>query len=367
MRVALVHDHLNQYGGGERVLSVLAEMFPYAPIYTLVYDERLTGRSFQSRSIQTSFLQKIPWARINHRFWAMLMPLAVEQFDLSRFDVVISSSASFTKGVITKPNTRHVNYCLTPTRFLWDDSHKYVEEFYRPWIVKKLTPLFLSYLRIWDQEASGRVDQFVAISQFIKTRIKKYYQQDAEVVYPPVETRKFKISSERDDYFLMVGRLVPYKRFDLAVRVFNQLGWPLKIIGDGPQRRYLQGMAKSNIEFLGLVSDHLLPAYYSRARALVFPPEEDFGIVVVEAMASGRPVIAFRGGGALETIKEGESGVFFDEQTEESLWKTLRDFNSADFDSQQIRARSILFDREIFKEKFWKIIRSSCLREGPSG
>lgn len=356
MRVALIHDHLNQYGGGERVLSVLGELFPYAPIYTLVYDERLTGGSFRNRFIHTSFLQKIPGARFNHRLWPMLMPLAVEQFDLSRFDVVISNSASFAKGVITKPHTKHLAYCLTPTRFLWDDSHKYIEEFRRPWVVKKFTPLLLNYLRIWDQEASVRPDQFIAISHFVKSRIRKYYQREAEVIYPPVETSRFKISPEVDDYFLMVGRLVPYKRFDLAVRVFNELGWPLKVIGDGPQRKDLEKAAKRNIKFLGLVSDHLLPAYYARARAVLFPQEEDFGIVPVEAMASGRPVVAFRGGGSLETVKEGESGVFFEEQTEKSLISTLQNFNPSDFDSQQIRARSILFDREIFKEKIQKAV-----------
>lgn len=357
MRVALVHDHLNQYGGGERVLSVFCELFPYAPIYTLVYDEKLTGRSFRGRTIHTSFLQKIPGARTNHRLWPALMPLAIEQFDLSRFDLVISNSASFAKGVITKPHTKHLSYCLTPTRFLWDDSHKHIEEFQRPWLVKKLTPLLLSYLRIWDQEASHRVDQFVAISDFIKTRIKKYYQREAEVVFPPAETQRFRISPETDGYYLMVGRLVPYKQFDLAVKAFNELGWPLKIIGDGPQRKYLEKLAKPNVEFLGLISDHLLPRYYARAKALIFPQEEDFGLVVVEAMASGRPVLAFKAGGAKETIKEGETGTFFSEQSVESLIRALRQFNPADFDPQCVRARALLFDKEIFKEKFLKTLQ----------
>lgn len=356
MRVAIIHDYLNQYGGGERVLGTLCEIFPRARIFTLIYDEALTGRAFADRTIHTSFIQKIPLAKKYHRVLPMLMPFAVEQFDLSGYDLVISNSASFAKGVITKPHTRHISYCMTPTRFLWDDSHKYVEEFQQPWLARKLTPLVLSYLRVWDLEASRRVNEFVAISDFVGNRIKKYYKRDSKVIYPPVDTKKFKISPEIGDYFLMIGRLVPYKRFDLAIRVFNELGWPLKIIGDGPQRRHLQKMANKNVEFLGLVSDFKLPAYYSRAKALVFPQEEDFGMVVIESMASGRPVVAFRGGGSMETVSEGGSGVFFDEATEESLVGVLKRFNPFDFDPQKIKARAALFDKEIFKEKFKEII-----------
>ena len=365
MRVAIIHDHLNQYGGGERVLSVLCEIFPQAHIFTLVYDEYLTGGAFKTKRIHTSFIQNIPLAKRNHRLLPMLMPLAVEQFDLSSFDLVISNSASFAKGVITKPYAKHISYCLTPARFLWDDSHKYLHDFYGSkvfrqsrWlnadIVSWLAPVFLNYLRIWDQQASHRVDQFVAISEFVRQRIKKYYKKDSHVVYPPVDTKRFKISKEIDDYFLMVGRLVPYKRFDLAIKVFNELNLPLKIIGDGPEKKRLQKLAapNANIEFLGLVSDYKLPFYYSKAKALIFPQEEDFGIVVVEAMASGRPVVAFRGGGSLETVKEGETGVFFDEQKEKSLKKALKNFNPFDFDPEKIKARATLFDKEIFKENF---------------
>ncbi|MBI2677103.1 MAG: glycosyltransferase [Candidatus Yanofskybacteria bacterium] len=380
MRVALVHDYLNQYGGGERVLGFLCEMFPRAHIFTLIYDERLTGGAFRGRQIHTSFLQKIPWAKKNHRFLPILMPLAVEQFDLSNFDLVISNSASFAKGVITKPYTKHISYCMTPTRYLWDDSQRHLQDFFgvkifnrnkrlnarlaeafggaRADIVSWFALPLLSYLRIWDQQASKRPDDFIAISEFVKQRIKKYYGRASLVVYPPVDSARFKISAEIADYFLMVGRLVSYKRFDLAIKVFNNLGWPLKIIGDGPERKRLQKLAVPNadIEFLGLVSDYKLPSYYSRARALIFPQEEDFGIVVVESMASGRPVVAFRGGGSLETIKEGETGVFFGEQTEESLTAVLREFNPFDFDSQKIKARATLFDKGIFREKFSAIL-----------
>jgi len=366
MRIALIHDHLNQFGGGERVLSVFCEMFSRAHIFTLVYDERLTGGVFRGRQIHTSFIQKIPFAKNNHRLLPMLMPLAIEQFDFSEFDLVISNSASFAKGAITKPRTRHISYCMTPTRFLWDDSQQYLRDFRSAgtlrqggWlnadIVSLLAPPLLNYLRIWDQQASRRVDEFIAISNFVKQRIKKYYQRDSSVIYPPVDTRKFTISSEIKNYFLMVGRLVPYKRFDLAVNAFNRLGWPLKIIGNGPQKKYLQKIAKKNIEFLGLVSDYKLNRYYSQAKALIFPQEEDFGIVAVESMASGRPVVAFESGGSVETVREGESGVFFSEQTEESLMDALLKFNPFDFDSQKIKARATLFDKEIFKEKFLKM------------
>ncbi len=369
MKVALVHDYLTQYGGGERVLGVLCELFPQAPIYTLLYDERATGRAFADRRIYTSFLQTLPWASHYHRSLALLMPLAVEQFDLSKYDLVISSSASFAKGVITKPHTRHISYCMTPTRFLWDDSHKFIRAFRGDkssrrsrWpdadFVSLLAAPFLSYLRIWDQQASRRVDKYIAISDFIRERIRKYYQREASVVYPPVETKKFHISNELGDYWLMIGRMVPYKRFDLGVRAFTELGWPLKIIGEGPEKKHLQSIAGKNVEFLGQLSDMQIAQLYARAQALVFPQEEDFGLVAVESMAAGRPVIAYRGGGAQEIIKAGETGVFFDEQTVDSLVVTLRAFRSGDFNAQTIRAHALLFDKEIFKQKFLNEVSS---------
>ncbi|OGN19054.1 MAG: hypothetical protein A3I32_00415 [Candidatus Yanofskybacteria bacterium RIFCSPLOWO2_02_FULL_45_10] len=369
MKVALIHDYLNQYGGGERVLGTLCELFPRAPIYTLLYDEKATGGAFVGRRIFTSWLQKLPGASRFHRSLAMLMPLAVEQFDLSKYDLVISNSASFAKGVITKPRTKHISYCMTPTRFLWDDSHKFLRNFRgaensqrNQWpnadFVSLLASPFLSYLRVWDQQASQRVDEFIAISHFIQARIKKYYKRDSGMIYPPVDTKKFFIANELGDYFLMVGRLVPYKRFDLAVRVFTQLGWPLKIIGSGPQLNYLKSIAGKNVEFLGLLSDHLLPEYYARAQALVFPQEEDFGIVAVEAMASGRPVIAFQGGGSTEIIKAGETGIFFAEQTEPSLLAALQAFRAGDFNPQQVRGRALLFDQKIFKQQFMATVEA---------
>ncbi|MBI2062777.1 MAG: glycosyltransferase [Candidatus Yanofskybacteria bacterium] len=365
MKIALVHDYLNQYGGAERVLEVLCEIFPEAPIYTLIYDERMTGGVFKEREIHTSFLQKLPLVRGHHRIFPLLMPLAVEQFDLSYYDVVLSVSASFIKGIITKPHTRHINYCLTPTRFLWDGSHRYIEEFRYFWPIKKLVPFFITYLRLWDKEAALRVDRFIATSGFVKSRIKKYYNHDAEVIYPPVDAHKYHISSEVDDYFLMVGRLVPYKRFDLAVKVFNAIDKPLKIVGDGPERKHLEkivrsvnsGRVKPNVEFLGLVSDYKIPELYARAQALIFPQEEDFGIVPLEAMASGRPVIAYRGGGALETIIENQTGIFFNDQTEISLAQAIGQYYQTDWNSKVIREHALKFDKDVFKAKIVDIIK----------
>ena len=351
MKIAFVHEYLNQFGGAERVLQVLCALFPKAPIYTLFYDKKATGGVFEGMVIKTSFLENAPFIKKYHRFFPLFMPLAIEQFDFSDYDVVLSISSSFAKGVITKPQTRHISYCLTPPRFLWDDSHKFMEEFSYPSFVKKLLPPFITYLRMWDREAAMRVDDFWTISNFVKTRIRKYYLRDAEVIYCPVNTKKFYISEEVGDYFFMVGRLVSYKRFDLAVKVFNTLGWPLKIAGTGPEMNRLKKMAKPNIEFLGLVSDQKLAGLYSHSRALVFPQEEDFGIVPLEAMASGRPVIAHRSGGAIETISEGETGIFFDEQTEGSLIEALMRFSESEFNPDVCRAQAEKFDISVFQGK----------------
>ena len=338
------------------MLEIFCELFPNAPIYTLLYDEDATGHVFRGCEIHTSFLQRLPLIKKFHRLLPFLMPIAVEQFDLSYYDVVISNSASFAKGVITKPRTRHISYCLTPTRYLWDDSHRYLAEASYPWLFKKLIPLFLNYLRIWDFEASLRVDQFIAISNFVQKRIKKYYSRDAEVIYPALDCSKYQIGDVISDYFLMVGRMVPYKKFDLAVKVFNATGQKLKIVGDGPEFKHLRKIAKSNIEFLGLVSDFDMPKLYSHSKAVIFPQEEDFGLVPLEAMASGRPVIAYRGGGAMETVIDGENGIFFDKQTEIDLVQAIGRFEYTYWDAQKIRAHALKFDKEVFKQEFSELL-----------
>ena len=331
------------------MLQVLCALYPRAPIYTLLYDREATGGVFDGRVIKTSFLQNLPFTKKHHRIFPLLMPLAIEQFDFSDYDLVLSVSASFAKGIITKPHTKHICYCLTPPRFLWDNSQKFVEEFGYPKLVKKFLPPFITYLRIWDKEASLRVDEFWSISDFIRGRVKKYYSKDSKVIYPPVNVSKFYVSDKVGNYFFMAGRLVSYKRFDLAVRAFNENGLPLKIVGIGSELNKLKKNAGKNIEFLGLVSDEKLAKLYSNAQACIFPQEEDFGIVPLESMASGRPVIAYRAGGAEETVVENKTGIFFDEQNPESLQTAIRKFHNLNFKSEDCRDQAKKFDIELFK------------------
>lgn len=356
MRIAFVHEYLNQFGGAERLLQVLCALFSDAPIYTLLYDENATGGVFDGRDIRTSFLQKVPFARKHHRLFPLLMSFAIEQFDFSGYDLIISISASFAKGIIIKPHAKHVCYCLTPPRFLWDESQQFVKDIGYPKIIKKIIPPFATYLRLWDREASFRVDEFWTISNFIKERIGKYYGRPSTVIYPPVNTAKFHISENIGNYFFMAGRLVSYKKFDLAIKVFNKLNLSLKIAGAGPEMRRLKKLAGENIEFLGLVSDEKLADLYAHAKACIFPQEEDFGIVPLESLASGRPVIAFRGGGAAETLIENKTGLFFDEQTEESLCNAVQKFETDNFNPAFCRARAEEFDIKVFQNKIMKMI-----------
>ncbi len=356
MKVAIVHEYLNQYGGAERVLQVLCSMLPHAPIYTTLYDRALTGEVFDGRSIRTSFLQHLPFSCRYHHWYSPLMPLAIEQFDTRAFDTVLSVSASFAKGIITDPHTRHVCYCLTPPRFLWDDSQRFVQKFGYPAPISALTPLVLSYLRVWDRQAAERVDTWVAISDCVRKRIAKYYGKDSIVIHPPVNISKFAVSDAPGTYWLTVGRLVAYKNFDLAIRAFNRLGWPLKIVGMGVEERRLRALAKPNIEFIGAVSDEQLAALYADARAVIFPQEEDFGIVPLEAMASGRPVIAYRGGGALETVIDRITGVFFDEQSVEELMMAVDRASRMKWLPTVCRGQAERFNIPIFRKKIQEIL-----------
>jgi len=349
MKIALVHDYLVQYGGAERVLQAFREVFPEAPVYTLIHDREAVHGRFDDARVYTSFLQKFPGSRRAHRIFPLLMPGAVEQFDLSGFDVVLSDSSSFAKGVLTGPDTLHISYIHTPMRYAWDDCQKYTEDFGFPRPIRRLVPFLMNPLRIWDRVSADRPDFILANSGFVARRIRKYYGRAARVIPPPVDTDRFGLPEKRGDYFLMVGRLIAYKRFDIAVRAFTRLGLPLRIVGCGPEMKRLRNMAGPNIEFLGRVPDEELSRQYSGCRAFVFPQEEDFGIVAMEALASGRPVIAYRGGDIEERVEEGVSGIFFDEQTPESVMEAVSRFRDGDFEPARIREAALPFDRETFK------------------
>lgn len=347
MRIALVHDYLTQYGGAERVLEELALIFPNAPIFTLLYDEGATGGAFAGRVIHTSFLQKLPGIHSWYRFFPVFMPLAIERLNLSAYDVVISSSSSFAKGVLTREDALHLCYCHTPTRFAWFDYKKIAGHSLYPGWVAPLVPLILPYIRLWDRMASARVDVYACNSYTIAEKIKKYYRRSAKVIYPPVNTKLFAPQGE-GEYFLVVGRLLPYKRFDIAVSACTALGLPLTVVGSGPELATLKRIAGPTVRFVGNVSDARLVSLYAHAHALLFPQEEDFGISAIESMASGRPVIAYRAGGAREYIRDGENGIFFNEQTSEGLQEALTRFPSLNFDPGLVRQSALIFDRMHF-------------------
>lgn len=351
MKIALVHDYLVQHGGAEKVLECFCELFPTAPVFTLIYDRDAMGKTFADRTIYTSRLQKVPFAQKRHRIFPLLMPMAIEEFDLSQYDIVLSDSSSFAKGIITRPETLHVSYVHTPMRYAWDDCQKYTTDFGFPKIVERIVPFMMNVVRVWDRVSSDRVDQYIANSKFVSRRIKKYYNKDAVVINPPVDTKNFYVdhATDQEEYYLMVGRLIAYKRHDIAIEAFNRSGLPLKIIGRGPELAALKRIAKPNIEFLERVDDKALARYYAQAKAFIFPQEEDFGIVAIEAMASGRPIIAYHGGDIVENLKEGKTGVFFHEQTPEALIAAVKKAETYTFDREYIRKHALQFDREIFK------------------
>lgn len=351
MKVALVHEYLSQYGGAEKVLEVLQKIHPEAPTFVMFHDKTKVPEHLLQGETRTSFLQYFPLIKSHYRWYLPLMPLAVEHLNLSDYDVIISSTSAFGKGVITSSDALHISYCHTPTRYLWTDTHSYIEELSYNKLIKFFLPPLISRLRLWDRMSAERVDYFIANSENVRRRIQKYYHRDAVVIYPPVDTNLFKPTEKISDYFLTGGRLVPYKRFDLTIKVFNRLGWPLKIFGSGTEEEKLKEAAKSNIEFLGNVSDQKKSELYAKALAFIHPQIEDLGITAIESMAAGRPVIAFAGGGALETIKDGVTGIFFHEQTWENLLDTILHFNPGQFDSLKIREQAEQFGLDNFKQK----------------
>ncbi|MFA6304762.1 MAG: glycosyltransferase [Patescibacteria group bacterium] len=360
MKIALTHDHLFQIGGAENVLLELHKIFPQSPVYTLINNPEKT-ELFRDFDVRTSFLDKLPFAKSHFKWYLSLMPIAWERFDFSEYDIVISSSSAFSKGILTAPNTLHISYCHSPVRYLWSDAHRYVEELKQPKIIKKILPFILNSLRTWDYTAAQRVDKFIANSEFVAKRIKKYYQREAKVIYPPVDTTSFKINPDLGDYYVLVSRLRPYKRVDIVIKAFNQLHLPLKIIGSGEEEASLKKIAKSNIEFLGEVDNKTRNSLLSRALAFIHPQEEDFGIAAVEAMASGRPVIAYKSGGALETVIDNFSGKFFDEQSWEALADAVINFQTClkDFDPYKIKDYAEKFSASRFEREIKDFAASS--------
>lgn len=357
MSIALVHDFLTRLGGAERVLAALAEMFPKAPIFTLLYDESRAGAAFQKSRIFPSRLQKLPsLARKNHRYLLPLLPRVVEEWDLSDFDLVISSSSAFTHGIITPTNTHHLSYLHSPMRFAWDWTHKYIKEQGVGRIRKLAIAHILKKIRMWDQTVSDRADTLAANSKNVERRIKKYYRRDAAVIYPPVDLSRFKISKSSEDFFLIVSTLTPYKKIDLAIQLFNKIQRRLVIIGDGPQRPFLESIAGDTIDFLGFKDDGTVAEYLQNCRALIFPGEEDFGITPVEAMACGKPVLAYGEGGVRESVIAGATGEFFNEPTAASMEDGLARIMKGAYSPLACRRQAGKFGKEIFVEKMKKLV-----------
>lgn len=348
MRIAIIHDYLNQYGGAERVLERLHELYPEAPVYTSIYDPQSMPDEYRRWDIRTSFMQRLPGVMRHHQVYLPVYPLAFESFDLKQYDVVLSNSSAWSKGVITPPSTLHLSYCLTPMRWVWN-YREYVQRERLGRVARIALPGIMNWLRLWDRTTADNVDHFATISRAVAARVGKYYRRESVIIYPPVDTGAFQISESQDDYFLVVSRLIPYKRIDIAVEAFNQLGLPLLIIGDGRDRAALEAKAGSNVHFLGKVPDKEVKRYFSRCRALIFPGEEDFGITPVEAQAAGRPVIAYAGGGALDTVQEGITGRLFSPQTPEALAEAVRSFDQSEFDPLEIRNCAEQFDTAAFK------------------
>ncbi len=364
MKVALAHDYLNQMGGAERVVLALHEMFPDAPLYTSIYDPQRVDAAFQSIDIRTSFMQKFPLVKKHHQPFLPFYPFAIEQLDLRGYDLVLSSSSAFAKGIITRPETMHICYCHTPMRWCWNYD-EYVEREHLGKISRAILPFLISGLRVWDQTSSMRVDHFIANSPVVADRIRKYYRRNAVVIPPPVEVSRFTFDPtiRPEDFFLIVSRLMPYKRIDLAIEACNQLQLPLVIIGSGRDENRLKHLAGPTIRFMGRLSDQEVLYYYAHCRALILPGEEDFGITPLEAQASGRPVIAYAAGGSLASIIDNVTGTFFYKQTVESLVEVLASFDEHAYDPHTIYNHALEFDQPRFKRRIQQFIEAK-MNEG---
>ena len=349
-KIALVCSWLNQYGGAERVLEHLHALFPEAPIYTSIHDRRAMPKGWRDWDIRTSFLQRIPWSRSNHRLFLALFPLAFRSLRVEGYDLVINNTSAFSHGVRIDRSSSHISYCLTPARFVWRFRDYVARENIPPLVAASLVPL-IATLRHSECNSARSVSHFVAISREISHRIREAFGRESEIIPPAIEFDRYRASGRIGDSYLVVSRLVPYKRIDLAVRAFTKLGKDLIIAGDGRDRMALERLAGPSVRFAGRVSDEQLIRLYSECKALIFTGREDFGLTPLEAQASGRPVIAFGEGGALETVVEGRTGLFFRQPTEESLMEAVTEFERRDWDPNAARENARAFDVSVFNER----------------
>ncbi len=361
MKVAIVHDWIVDIGGAENVLKSIYEIYPHADVFTLIYrKESLHKLNIPQDKVRSSFLQKFPFSQRNYRSYLPFYPLAIENLNVSGYDVVISSSHAVAKGVLTRSDQVHICYCHTPPRYLWDMYFDYLRiSGLERGLKGLLAKVILHNLRIWDVVSSNRVDYFVANSRYVANRIWKIYRRQAHVIYPPVDVERFDVQPNKEDYYITVSRLVPYKRVDIIVEAFNLMrNRKLIVVGNGPDKERITKKAGRNVEVLGYVSFEKLKHLMERAKGLVFASEEDFGIVPVEAQACGTPVIAYGKGGVRESVIEGETGTFFYEQTPESIVEAIEKFERMEFDPYRIRENALRFSRKNFQERFKEFVES---------
>ncbi|HEX7887228.1 MAG TPA: glycosyltransferase [Phenylobacterium sp.] len=355
MKVALVHDYLNQYGGAERVLDELHQIWPNAPVYASIYNPARMPERYRSWDIRTSSLNRLPFANQKHQALLFMLPQAFEEFDLDEYDLVVSSSSGFAHGVLTSPSTLHVCYCHSPPRFLWDYHHYAKSEgLHGParWIVERSLPR----LRVWDRVAADRADVWISTSRLVQARIDRFYDKRSIVIPPPVDVGRFSVAPGRGDFLLMAMRLVGWKRPEIAVEACTQLGLPLVVAGDGRDLTELKRIAGPTVRFVGWADDDRLRELYRDCQAFILPSAEDFGIAPIEAMAAGKPVIAYGSGGVLDTVLPGETGLLFRSQTAESLAAVLSTFDPCDFDPVRIRRHAETFDKGIFAARLKSLV-----------
>lgn len=349
MKIALIHDYLAQDGGAEKVLKSFHEIWPEAPIFVLFHDRKKIA-DFNQAHIHESWISKMPFVSSHFQWYLPWMPQATEQYNLKNFDVVVSSSSAFAKGIIVQPGTLHISYCHTPARYLWTDPQEYVEELHYNRLVKSILPKIIHRLRLWDKISADRVDFFIANSKTVEQRIRKYYRRESTVIFPPVDLDSFSVSPTVENYFVAGGRLVPYKKLDVVIQAFNRLKYSLKIFGTGPELKKLQKMSKKNIEFLGRITEEEKKQLLQKAQAFIHPQLEDAGVTPLESLASGRPVIAYSQGGAVETITDGITGLFFHKQSWESLLHKILEFKNKKWDSGSIRENVVTYSKDNFKK-----------------